>query len=90
MNSRVKFSYRGYYEDLSIDYNPGQPIAVKVLLKMLEESIGKTYFGYHGGEYIMNRKTLVWVAKYSHTGRMLVDIKTSGNTTSIITMEDDY
>ena len=82
-------SYRGYYEDLSLDYSSNEkPITVKQLLEMFEDADGSTYTGYKGGEFTMHRKTLVWVAPYGDTGRMLVDIQSKKGITTIITKED--
>lgn len=82
-------SYRGYYEDLSLDYACESPaMRVGRLLKMFEDAVGKTYQGYKGGDFTMSTKTLVWVAPYGNTGRMLTDIKSENGVTTIITKED--
>lgn len=82
-------SYRGYYDDLALDYTElRDPITVKELLETFEGADGSTYLGYKGGGFKMHRKTLVWVAPYGETGRMLVDIQSKGNVTTIITQED--
>lgn len=83
-------SYRGYYEDLSLDYDSdAKSMKVKRLLKMFEVADGSTYTGYKGGDFTMHRRTLVWVAPYGNCGRMLVDIKNKNGTTIIITQEDE-
>lgn len=83
-------SYRGYYTDLSLDYDSDEKSkTVKELLKIFEDADGLTYEGYKGGDYTMNRKTLVWVAPYGSCGRMLIDIKSKGKVTTIITQEDE-
>jgi len=83
-------SYRGYYEDLSLDYGwDTEPIVVRDLLKMFEDADGSTYTGYKGGDFIMHRKTLIWVAPYGDCGRMLVDIQSKGGITTIITQRDN-
>ncbi len=83
-------SYRGYYTDLSLDYDSDERSKnVEELLKMFEGADGQIFDGYKGGDYTMNRKTLVWVAPYGSCGRMLVDIKSKGNITTIITQDDD-
>jgi len=82
-------SYRGYYEDLSLDYDSdAKSMKVKQLLKMFEGADGSTYTGYKGGDFTMHRKTLVWVASYGDCGRMLVDIQSKKGITTIITQED--
>lgn len=89
-------SYRGYYEDIALDYGPEYQyswrtalITVSDLLQECEKSVGKTFYGYKGGKYIMRRKTLVWVSGYSHCDqRMLTDIRSDGDITTIITRRD--
>ncbi len=89
-NSSHLDSYRGYYTDLSLDYDSDEkPKTVNQLLKMFEDANGTTYEGYKGGDYTMNRKTLVWVAPYGCCGRMLIDIQSKGKITTIITQEDE-
>ena len=83
-------SYRGYYEDLSLDYGADtDPIIVRDLLKMFEDADGSTYTGYKGGDFTMHRKTLVFVAPYGSCGRMLVNIQSAGDITTIITQEEE-
>jgi len=83
-------SYRGYYEDLSIDHDSGAgETTVKQLLEMFEEAVGKTYTGYKGGDFTMNRRTLVWVAPWGSTGRMLSDVKEENGVTIICTQDED-
>ena len=81
-------SYRGYYRFLAIDYGE-EPITVAGLLNKAKFADGQTFSGYKGGDFFMSRKTLVFVAPYGETGRMLVDITTNGNVTTIHTAEDD-
>ena len=83
-------SYRGYYEDLSLDYDSeAKSMKVKQLLTMFEGADGSTYTGYKGDDFTMHRRTLVWVAAYGDTGRMLVGIQSEDGVTTIITEEDD-
>jgi len=82
-------SYRGYYSDLALDYRFCKQMTVKQLLKMFEGADGQTYEGYKGGDFTMSRKTLVWVATYGECGRMLIDIETKGEITTICTQDDD-
>jgi hypothetical protein len=83
-------SYRGYYEDLSLDYQiESTEKTVKELLVIFENAIGKTFQGYKGGDFTMNSKTLVWVAQYGSCGRMLIDIQSKDGITLIITKDDE-
>lgn len=89
-NPRGLISYRGYYSDLCLDYDSdAKPMTVKQLLQMFEEADGSIYTGYKGGDFTMSRKTLVWVAPYGDTGRMLVNIQGKPGITTIATQEDN-
>jgi len=54
-------SYRGYYDELSL--NPIDPnreeIDLNCFVRMMEDSLGRTYYGYRGGEYYMHEDTFV-------------------------------
>ena len=83
-------SYRGYYSDLSLDYDAEEvPKIVKQVLAMFKAAVGSTFQGYRGGNFTMHNKTLVWVAPYGRTGRMLTNIKTEHGVTIICTQGDD-
>lgn len=67
-------SYRGYYNEIAIE-----PIEADVLhrsvfevLKTLQESVGKTFEGYKGGEYTMDESTPIWVASYGCSGKEVI------------------
>lgn len=60
-------SYRGYYEQLAIswiDRGAQNRISVGEIISILKNAIGKTFYGYKGGEYEMNEFTPVWAAQY--------------------------
>lgn len=82
-------SYRGYYKDLCLDYGAYPPIKVSKLLTMFKEADGKVFCGYKGGDFEMDRKTLVWVAPYGDCGKMLTNIINKGNKTIICTEEEE-
>ena len=83
-------SFRGYYEDLALDYAEGcEPMKVGRLLSLFENALGQTFTGYKGGDFAMDNTTLVWVAPYGDTGRMLTDIKSEEGVTTIYTQEYD-
>ena len=68
-------SYRGYYEDLAIGYESGGECTVAQLIAWLEKAIGETFYGYKGGEYTMERDTVVWVANHNEAGgTAIVDV----------------
>lgn len=66
-------SWRGSYDELAIDFAlDGQPMTVSQFLALLVDANGKTFTGYKGGEYQMNRSTPVWVARYGNSGNTAV------------------
>lgn len=72
-------SYRGDYSHLAIghkeyDYESKWP-SVGEFLKQLEDAVGKTFEGWKGGYYCMDRTVPVWIDKpgeYSSTA--IVDV----------------
>lgn len=58
-------SYRGYYEFVALGSQDG-PCAVAELLNQTEEAIGHTFEGYKGGDFLMTRRTPVWVSEYGY------------------------
>jgi hypothetical protein len=62
-------SYRGYYEDLAIEFSdqPDEWPTVESFLTTLREAVGKTFGGYKGGDFVMTGRSRIWVANYSHT-----------------------
>lgn len=84
-------SYRGYYEDLAIEpevfalHNRHRAVASNVL-HMAKTCLGKSFCGYKGGEYVMNKGTALWLSSYgvatgmrvcgvSDDGHFLVDLE---------------
>lgn len=58
-------SYRGFYSQLAIEpVQKEKPTTVADLLDTLRDAVGKTFTGYKGGEYVMDRDTPVWVSEY--------------------------
>tara|TARA_R110000787_G_scaffold16141_5_gene49306 strand:- start:3371 stop:3742 length:372 start_codon:yes stop_codon:yes gene_type:complete len=60
-------SYRGYYNELSITFNYecNKPyMSIKDFLKMLEDSVGKSFKGYKGEDFEMGLHTPLWVSNY--------------------------
>lgn len=66
------YSYRGYYSDLSIEPSHEKKI-IKDFFDTLKESVGKTFIGYKGGEFIMKDDTPLWTAEYGTTGKAIMD-----------------
>src|ERR1700730_9480836 len=58
-------SYRGYYSHLAIDWlDRGQECTVNKLLTAAKRAVGDAYFGYKGGEYVMDADTPIWAAHW--------------------------
>ncbi len=58
-------SYRGYYEQLA--FEPAMNVKVRDMLKDAEDSLGKTFTGYKGGQFKMESYTDIWIANYGST-----------------------
>ena len=75
-------SYRGYYDDLALGYiakdyyeeNKDDEIhTVKDFLEEAKRCLGKTFYGWKGGEFIMDKNTPLWVANSGHTSNFVID-----------------
>lgn len=66
-------SWRGSYCELAIRFDfESNPHTVAKFIDLLEEAVGKTYTGYKGGDFVMGKRTPVWVANYGHSGNTAV------------------
>lgn len=84
-------SYRGYYDELALEWVMGDPISVKTLREMAESADGSTFTGYKGGEYSMDRSTPMWVSNYGESsGVMLVGILDDGDRIVLETREEEF
>jgi hypothetical protein len=77
-------SWRGAYKELALDYNEDSD-AMKVtdFLEMCRQTIGKTFTGYKGGEFTMNKHTPIWIANHGDAGSTAL-IEVVDNTYSVI------
>lgn len=86
-------SYRGYYYELAICYKKGSfptTNTVGSFLGELRATVGKTFEGYKGGDFVMTRETPLWVANYSETGyTAVVGLAKCGFMTIIATRYND-
>lgn len=61
-------SWRGDYDCLALGYclygDSNDSITVGKLKSLLQNSIGKTFMGYKGGEFVMEKDTLVYLDNY--------------------------
>jgi hypothetical protein len=81
-------SYRGYYSDLAFAACP-EELTVTNFLVMAEECLGKTFYGYKGGEYEMSKDTPLWQAGYGSTGYAIMGIHLDGDCVLIETKQVD-
>lgn len=72
-------SYRGYYDDLALgyitkDYHENDEIhTVKDFLEEAKSCLGKTFYGWKGGKFVMDANTPLWVANSGHTSDFVID-----------------
>lgn len=83
------YSYRGYYKDLAICYekiDDNRYTTVSKLINMLENCSGKTFTGYHGGDYYMTNSTNMWCSNYGcASGLKIIDVEKLSDKVVIIT-----
>lgn len=84
-NLRNPHSYRGYYCDLAFECCGGDMRAGE-LLAICEDTLGRTFEGYKGGDFTMGKNTPVWIASYGYSGKKLIGFNRIGE---VITGEDD-
>lgn len=94
-------SWRGVYSELALNfsfwgYGPegyvkvegfdSKPPTISEFLNMLKSTVGKTFMGWKGGEFVMGRGTPVWVANCGNSGNTaVVGIKDEGYRVIILT-----
>ena len=84
----LNFSFYGYdiYGYVKVDGFEAKPPTISEFLKMLKRAVGKTFTGWKGGDFVMNRKTPVWVANDGNCGNTaVVGIKDDGYRVVILT-----
>lgn len=59
-------SYRGIYEDLA--FEPVENVTIGEMLRDAKYALGKTFYGYKGGEYTMHEYSDVWISPYGEGG----------------------
>jgi hypothetical protein len=62
-------SWRGVYAELALGYTPLDEVedrpTVGSLLAECRRALGKSFYGYKGGDFLMTSDTAVWVDNYS-------------------------
>ena len=79
-------SYRGYYSDLAFEPTD-EGVTSQKFLFLLKESLGKTFEGYKGGDFVMGKKTPLWLSHYGTTGRAIISASFENNKLILITKE---
>ncbi len=64
-------SYRGYYSDLAFEPKT-EEITVRALLELCMETLDSTLEGYKGGDFVMDKKTPLWVSPWGEVSSMAV------------------
>ncbi len=65
-------SYRGYYDELAIALSKDRATTLVMFIRNMKNSIGHSYSGYKGGDYVMNEDTFVWIANYGYSSQLAV------------------
>lgn len=66
MGFAVPHSYRGSYDNVA--FEPMTNTTVREMLAAARSALGKTFYGYKGGEYRMDKATDVYLANYGDVG----------------------
>lgn len=89
-------SYRGYYEDLMLDVEAdgsfGEVCTVGDLRRLLNRALREGIMeGYKGGEFVINKETLVWVDSYGKCNSLAVTniLSDNGLVTLVINKGDE-
>lgn len=81
-------SYRGYYSDLAFTF--GNPITVSDLAKKLKtDCLNNEFYGYKGGDFLMDENTPLWFSTYGSTGEKLLSINKDNPDLYSFNLEED-
>lgn len=61
-------SWRGSYAELALSYTSDGGMPLRKFVEILEDANGRTFEGYKGGDFPMDRGTPVWVANWGRSG----------------------
>lgn len=81
-------SYRGYYDRLAFEPCTEASSTVSDVLAYAKYAVGKTYYGYKGGLFLMDRNTLLHVADYGCCGEMIVGLRKKDGVVWVMTEEE--
>lgn len=83
-------SYCGYYEDLAFECSP-EIVSVGDFLRLCKDTLGRTFTGYKGGDFVMSADTPLWAAQYGLSGgRPIISIQAANGMTILITKDPEY
>ena len=80
----------GWYEPGASGVEIAEPVTVAEFLNALELADGETFEGYKGGQFRMDRGTLMHVADHGDVGDMVIGAALIGDTAVIVTAEEDF
>ena len=80
-------SYRGYYSDLAFE-SRSEPTTVGSFIADCRRSVGATFEGYKGGDFVMMRDTPLWASEWGHSsGRAIIALAIGDDTVILVTKE---
>lgn len=85
-------SWRGVYLSLALGYSAAGESGMNVgeLLDELKSAVGKTYQGWKGGDYVMDRDTEVWVDNTGIVTHTMITGINMGKYSSVILTRNEY
>lgn len=90
-------SWRGAYDELAIAYSKTEPrISCRQFLGHLKDAVGKTFQGYKGGDFTMDKNTPLWIANcgessaWGTNSRGVITAKERKDFVSILTRAMEY
>lgn len=72
-------SYRGFYEDLAFEPVQGSVQTAGDLATVCDLALGKSFHGYKGGDFVMDRDTPLWISNYGESsGEAIIGLGDDG------------
>ena len=66
-------SYRGYYSDLSIEFTTeSNGLNCGELLDKAKNCVGKSFYGYKGGDFEMTKNSVIWISNYGKVSNIIL------------------